>query len=362
MTWTVRSTPSDGATGQAACVGASGRVVACGYGPASCLIYSDDGGETWLQSDPNALDGQNATGVIWADYLSLYVAVGKGLAFAIILTSPDGITWTTQVGHPWVATASTLLGIGVDEDNGLLIASGRRISNDFDYLSSVDGVTWTQGDTGISIGYAVKWLSDLSLWVLVGSPAVGQEAIQTSPDATTWTGVPSGFDTGRARCVGQLVSGDILVGGIGIIGGESLVQSSDAGASFVARVTPFDGGGETQGIAVGADIVYLGGYDTTSSRVLATSADDGATYAFETHPFDSSGGGGWLFGFALSASLWVSVGSNADVDEMVATTDAAPPLQPTQYQRIYGFRVNISDDALETLDPVLTSPQDGTNA
>ncbi len=29
----------------------------------------------------------------------------------------------------------------------------------------------------------------------------------------------------------------------------------------------------------------------------------------------------------------------------------------TQYQRIYGWRANISDDALETLDPVLVSPQ-----
>lgn len=31
----------------------------------------------------------------------------------------------------------------------------------------------------------------------------------------------------------------------------------------------------------------------------------------------------------------------------------------TQYQRIYGWRLNISDDALATVDPMLTSPQDG---
>ncbi len=32
-------------------------------------------------------------------------------------------------------------------------------------------------------------------------------------------------------------------------------------------------------------------------------------------------------------------------------------MQETQYQRIYGWRTNISDDALETIDPILTSPQ-----
>lgn len=34
-------------------------------------------------------------------------------------------------------------------------------------------------------------------------------------------------------------------------------------------------------------------------------------------------------------------------------------MQETQYQRLYGWRANISDDALETIDPVLTSPQGG---
>jgi len=32
-------------------------------------------------------------------------------------------------------------------------------------------------------------------------------------------------------------------------------------------------------------------------------------------------------------------------------------MEETQYQRIYGWRTNISDDALETIDPILTSPQ-----
>lgn len=36
-----------------------------------------------------------------------------------------------------------------------------------------------------------------------------------------------------------------------------------------------------------------------------------------------------------------------------------PDLPPTQYQRIYGWRVNISDDALETVDPLMVSPETG---
>lgn len=40
-----------------------------------------------------------------------------------------------------------------------------------------------------------------------------------------------------------------------------------------------------------------------------------------------------------------------------ATRDGS--LTETQYQRIYGWTANISDDALETIDPLLTSPQGG---
>lgn len=35
------------------------------------------------------------------------------------------------------------------------------------------------------------------------------------------------------------------------------------------------------------------------------------------------------------------------------------PLAGVQYQRIFGWRLNISDDALETVDPLMTSPQGG---
>ena len=36
------------------------------------------------------------------------------------------------------------------------------------------------------------------------------------------------------------------------------------------------------------------------------------------------------------------------------------PLLATQYQRIFGWRLNISDDALETVDPMLMSPESGS--
>lgn len=41
---------------------------------------------------------------------------------------------------------------------------------------------------------------------------------------------------------------------------------------------------------------------------------------------------------------------------------AGNPRQQARYQRIYGWTVNISDDALETVDPVLVSPSSGATA
>lgn len=328
MAWTVRTTPADGASGYACARSPSlNRVVAVGgvFDPA--IVFSVDNGVTWTAADPNDLDGQYATGVCWAVFLDLFVAVGKSVGNrSIILTSADGVSWATQA-NPWSGVDSTLLGIDSDDDNGLLVAIGRRTSNNFIYLDSPNATAWTEHDiTPLTVGYGVKWISDVGLWVAVGDPDAAAEAICTSPDTTTWTGVVSDLDTSRARCVGQLVSGDIIVGGLGT-GGKSLVQSSDGGASFTTKTNPFDGG-EILGIGVSADVVYLGGYDTTASNVLATSVDDGATYAFESHPFDSSGGSGQLVAFVLSGTTWVSVGQNESITEMVATSGPAPSTRP----------------------------------
>jgi len=347
MAWRVRVTPADGASGISCARSPSlGRIVALGNRWDPAIVYSDDDGVTWAAADPNALDLQFAGGVCWAAFLNLFVAVGTTTtAKAIIITSSDGITWATQT-HPWDAVLSELHGIDSDETNSLLVAVGRRQSNGFIYLDSSDATAWVEHDIApLSTAQAVKRLPNISRWVVVGVPDALAEAICTSPDTTVWTGVASGFDQGLAASVGQLNNGNIVVGGAGIAG-ESLVQSSDGGVSFVTKVTPFDGG-TINGIGVGSDVVYLGGVDVTGKRVLATSVNDGATYAFETHPFDSAGGGGQLTSFVLSGTTWVSVGQNDAVTEMVATSRGLSR-QPV-YQRIYGIPVEIDDNGVETV-------------
>lgn len=361
MAWTIRSTPSDGALGAAACVSSGGRVVAIGNNTSSRLVYSDDGGITWLQSDPNDLDGEQGHDVCWSEFLGKFFAVGTTgtLSHSIILSSTDGITWVTET-HPWTTT-SILEGIASNEDDGILVTCGRRVSNGFDFMKSTNGTAWTEDLAGLTLGYAVEWFGDIGLWLLVGD---GSVTILTSPDLTTWTGVSSDLD-GSARCIGRLAGGDLLVGGFSSSTDTALVQSSDDGVSFFNVSTPFDimaSSGQINGIGVGAGSVLLGGQDATLTRVLARSADDGVSYALEVHPFDG-GSSGVLSGFALAAN-WISVGKQNAGIGMIATTDTTPPppTTSTQYQRIYGWRLNISDDALESVDPMLTSPQSGTNA
>ncbi len=64
---------------------------------------------------------------------------------------------------------------------------------------------------------------------------------------------------------------------------------------------------------------------------------------------------GYGVAYAPDLRTWVIVGAPNDSNGI---SYAVAP-SPTQYQRIYGWTVIISDDALETVSPVLTSPEDG---
>jgi hypothetical protein len=104
----------------------------------------------------------------------LFVAVGRGDA---ILTSPDGVTWTTQT----LGTGYSLN--GVTYGNGNFVAVG-------DYgiiLTSTDGVNWTRQTSGTNSElYGVTYGN--GLFVAVG----GWGTILTSPDGVSWTAQTSG--------------------------------------------------------------------------------------------------------------------------------------------------------------------------
>ena len=218
VTWTPRSTPNGfwlnvtwGDTadnGQ----GGQGLFVAVGYpGRGDQVMTSPDGinwtgrvaaaarnwnSVTWAASAQNNLGGQG-----------LFVAVAQTGADTdkLVMSSPDGITWTShEASHQglwnsvtWSPTASDGHG-----NQGLFVAVNALGSQSFATMSSHDGSTWTSHSGPFDYWYNVTWAATISngqggqgLFVAVGYSNGGAE-IMTSPTGFTWTPHTNSDDIG----------------------------------------------------------------------------------------------------------------------------------------------------------------------
>ena len=125
---------------------------------------------TWLNRTPAGLvTGMND--VVWNG--SQFVAVGD---VGKIMTSPDGITWTTRTS----GTTQTLQGVYWDGSRYLAVGNGATI------LSSANGTSWSTLHTGA----AEVWLQAVSYsgtrYVAAGSLS-NTAYVLTSVDGVTWT-------------------------------------------------------------------------------------------------------------------------------------------------------------------------------
>lgn len=212
-------------------------------GTSGTIVTSPDG-ITWTtrtSGTTNDLWGCVYTG-------TQFVAVGK---LSTVLTSPDGITWTTRT------LPSPLLNlIGVAWGNGQIIVVGESGA----CRTSPDGITWTIRSPGFTLGYSAARNS--SLTVVVGGNASYQTAIRTSPDLVTWT-------TRSAPTTSMLYS-IIWTGTLFIAtGGSGACITSPDGITWTFRgsgtlagniwATTFDG---TQYIAVGPQTYAFRSTDT----------------------------------------------------------------------------------------------------
>ena len=129
------------------------------------LILTSPNGATWTRQ--NSGNANYLSGITWNG--SLFVAASD---YGAVLTSPDGTTWTSQV----VTTGAGLFDVAW---NGSLFAA---VGGSGTILSSPDGTTWTARTSGTANHLIdVSW-SD-SQFVAVGSSGT----ILTSPGGITWT-------------------------------------------------------------------------------------------------------------------------------------------------------------------------------
>ena len=151
-------------------------------------IMTSPDGITWtLRNLPVALE---LGGIIWADTLGKFVAIGanSGGAASYSAVSTDGINWSTYVlptsGYWLEMTWSSQLSrmVAVNYQGGT-----RSIAY------SSDGVTWTtihpNSPSTTNRWFGICWSAEVGLYVAVSPFADGgaNRCVMTSPDGTTWT-------------------------------------------------------------------------------------------------------------------------------------------------------------------------------
>ena len=106
-----------------------------------------------------------------------YVAIGAASS-NVLLTSPDGFTWTRRTGilpDYWITAVTHANGLWV-----VLTSSGQT-------ASSPDGITWTQRGTA-TYGYPKAIAFGNGVWVIVGASYDAKRGkVWTSADLSTWT-------------------------------------------------------------------------------------------------------------------------------------------------------------------------------
>lgn len=127
--------------------------------------------------------------ITWAAELGLFCAVAQSGTGSRVMTSPDGITWITQAspsGQVWSdVTWSPDLRLFCAVSN--VGGSGNRI------MTSSDGITWTTQVPGTNFlnNRSVSWSPELGIFCVVASGLTtgGTEGsrVQTSPDGINWT-------------------------------------------------------------------------------------------------------------------------------------------------------------------------------
>lgn len=132
--------------------------------------------QTWVtRTSP----GLHCRSICWSPQLSLFVVVG--ITSPRVMTSPNGITWTSRT--PAVLNSWT----SVCWSPELLMFVAVSTSGDRNrVMTSLDGTTWTTRTSAADDAWqSVCWSPELSLFVAVAE--IGASQIMTSPNGITWT-------------------------------------------------------------------------------------------------------------------------------------------------------------------------------
>jgi predicted RecA/RadA family phage recombinase len=214
-TWTSRTTPNNG--WGSVCYGNSLFVAVSSSGTGNRVMTSPDG-ITWT-SRTSAADN-DWTSVCYGS--SLYVAVSNSGTGNRVMTSPDGTTWTSRTSAADDTWTSVCYG------NSLYVAVASSGSGG-QVMTSPDGTTWTSRTA--AGGY--QWREVIyanSLFVAVASDT---SQVMTSADGITWTMRDSGISDNYNWYSVTYSTNDSLF--VAVADNSNQIMTSANGTSWILR-------------------------------------------------------------------------------------------------------------------------------
>ena len=147
------------------------------------VAISYNGYDWYKTSVPNAYSWRT---VCWCNTLGLFIAGSSDAQSNNLMSSPDGITWTS-ISKTYTYAINCL---EWSEELNMIIAV---CGNNNPYLYSYDGITWIPQNVISGNGYTwqnIKWISDLGIFVAVANTSM---SIAYSYDGINWNTIINSF-------------------------------------------------------------------------------------------------------------------------------------------------------------------------
>jgi hypothetical protein len=248
-------------------------------------------GVNWVQSGA-ATDTNRWTSVVYGN--GIYVAVGYdwNLGVGLVMTSADGIVWTSRTpseNSDWYS---------VTYGNGLFVATADGNGTNR-IMTSSDGIAWT-----------ARTAPELNPWdaitygngLFVAVSTSGTNRVMTSPDGITWTP----HAAAEANPWESITYGNGLFVAVAYTGTNRVMTSPD-GITWTARSASV--ANSWQSVTYGAGLFVAVAWSGTGDRVMTS--PDGINWTTRTSATDTS----WQ-SVTYGAGLFVSVsytGTNSDI-------------------------------------------------
>lgn len=248
----------------------NGKFVAVAPTPTGNNVMTSPDGITWTSG--TSISTTNWFSITFGG--GLFVAVGYSNGQGGVMTSPDGVTWTSRT------PATTKYWNSVTYGNGKFVAvSTTSSAQPAGVMTSVDGITWTSATAAADNAWSSVTYGN-GLFVAVAFSGTGNR-VMSSPDGITWTSRTSTADNNwNAVTYGN--GKFVAVAGTGT--GDRVMTSAD-GISWTSHAAAINNTWRSVSYGNGLFVAVAGSGSGTGNRVMTSS--DGDTWTSRTSASDN---------------------------------------------------------------------------